>query len=414
MALHPAQLTALQGDRYAAWFKEHDLCLLLTHHPPEWLTAEAREEYTANIAPPGRFLAHLCGHLHVDRREDISIGGAPRPRLLRGSSLFGLESFGKGKRRIRREHGYSILRLDLDPAEATWRRWPRGGIKMHGGNWKIARNEQAEQSLEDDGGTPAEALPIKGVLRRHTMTVPAGGVEREPAPSPAPPARLEDLERLRQTFEDAMASWRRITAHIWQRLQSHVIYDGKEVDLTIEARGDTTVTSVYLVESSQTVPFVPFEIAGDETSPEVHHLDELGFQVRPVGRPKKGDEVLYLQTDNFPRRKRLALFFFPEIDARQRKIEVKYRWPGLAAKLIQQGTLDWAFGWRRPVRRGEIRFRLSAELGEVECQLVNGQGRGVTLSRHHDKDGYLVWTCRCRDAPAGDYLFTLKRTSNHP
>jgi predicted MPP superfamily phosphohydrolase len=412
LALHPAQLAAFHGDRYAAWFEEHQVCLLLTHHPPEWLTQEAKDEYAAHIAPSGRFLAHLCGHLHVDRRVDTSVGGAPRPRLLRGSSLFGLEFYrkGKGKKQIQREHGYSILKLDLDGA--TWRRWPRYGIRTHGGEWKMARNEPAEQSFEKDDGTPAEAFQVKARKRNLPSQAKVSRVERAPAEAPSPPARPEDLEKLTKAFEDLMSAGRQITTRIWQRLQSHVIFDGQDVEFKIEAQGDTAVRAVYSVESSQTVPFVPFEIVGDDDSPEVDYLDDLAFQVRLVGKPKRDEEVHYLQTDNFPRRKRLVLFFFPEIDARRRRIEVTYRWPGLFAKLIRQGVSDLGFEWRRPVRRGHIRLRFAAELGEVRCKLVSAPGKGVKLSRSHDKEGYLVWTCHSRDAPAGDYQFFLERTSN--
>jgi predicted MPP superfamily phosphohydrolase len=413
LALHPAQLAAFHGDRYATWFKEHHICLLLTHQPPEWLTPEARDEYTAHIAPPGRFLAHLCGHLHVDWSEDIAIGGAHRPRLIRGASLFGLESFGEGEKQTQREHGYGVLKFKLEPAGATWRRWPRYGVKTRGGYWKMARNEQAEQNLEDDGGTTAEAVELARAAPPRARKT-GGQPHRAESKPAAHTARLrapEDLEKLRRAFEETMAASRQITTRIWQRLQSHIIFDGQQIEFKVEAQGDTTVTGVYSVQSSQPVPFVPFElVSDDETSPEVPYLEELGFRVKLVGRTKKDDEVLYLQTDNFPRRKRLVFFFFPEIDARQRKIEVTYRWPGLFTKLIQQGTDDLAFEWRRPVRRGEIRVRFAAELGEVNCKLVSGRKKGVKLSRFRDKEGYLVWICRCREAPAGDYQLSLERT----
>lgn len=409
LALHPAQLSAF-GDRYATWFKEHHVCLLLTHHPFEWLMPEAQEEYTANIASPGRFLAHLCGHLHVDRSEDSAIGGAHRPRLIRGASLFGLEFFGKGKKQIRRDHGYGVLKLELDPEGAAWRRWPRCGVKTQGGVWKMARNEQAELNLEADDGTAPEEIHLIRTAPRSRSTV--GKPHRVEHVPPSPPMGSADLDSLRRAFEGTMAASRQITTRIWQRLQSHVIFDGQKVELRIELEGDTRVTAVYSVQSSQSVHFVPFEIVSDETTPEVHYLDELGFQVRPVGKTKKDDEVLYLQTDNFPRRKRLVLFFFPEIDARQRKIEVTYRWPGLFAKLIHQGTAELALEWRRPVRQGEIRMHFAPELGEVDCKLVSGQRKGVKLSCSRDKEGYLVWTCLCRNAPAGDYQFSLQRTSN--
>jgi predicted MPP superfamily phosphohydrolase len=409
LALHPAQLAAFHGDRYARWFQDHHFCLLLTHHPPEWLTPEAQEEYSANIASPGRFLAHLCGHLHEDWSEDVAISGAPRPRLLRGASLFGLEYFGKGKKQIQRSHGYGILRFDLDPAGSTWRRWPRSGFKLRGGPWKIDRNVHAVQHLEDDGGTVAEPIQLVRAAPSRDRSIERQPTHVEWAAPQMSPLKTEDVERLRLALESTLTASRQITTRIWQRLQSYVNWDEQEVEFRVEAQGDTSFRGIYSVQSSQAVPFIPFDFAADETSPEVHYLDELDFSVRLVGKTEEDDEIYYLQTDNFPRRKRVVVFFFPEIDKRQRKVEVTYRWPGYFAKLIQKGTDDLGFDWRRPVHWAEIRILFAEELGEVDCKLLSGQKAGVGLSRSRNQQGYLVWTCRCRNVPAGAYQLSLER-----
>ena len=44
-----------------AWVKRCDFTLLMTHHPPDWLSSEAREHFFGEIVPPGRWARHLFG-----------------------------------------------------------------------------------------------------------------------------------------------------------------------------------------------------------------------------------------------------------------------------------------------------------------------------------------------------------------
>ncbi|MHC5830771.1 MAG: hypothetical protein ACYT04_86190, partial [Nostoc sp.] len=63
LALHPRQFhQACNGDG-SAWAKQHNACLLLTHHPPGWLSPDSQRHLKAEITAHGRFAVHLCGHL---------------------------------------------------------------------------------------------------------------------------------------------------------------------------------------------------------------------------------------------------------------------------------------------------------------------------------------------------------------
>lgn len=68
------QLNAVCGDDPDEWGRSHDFSLLLTHHAPSQLEPESRLALQAEVAPPGRFLLHLCGALrkgqHVVRLHE--------------------------------------------------------------------------------------------------------------------------------------------------------------------------------------------------------------------------------------------------------------------------------------------------------------------------------------------------------
>lgn len=147
---------ACDGDG-PAWVKGCDFALLMTHHPPDWLSPDAREHFFAEIAPPGRFAAHVFGHMHEHMVTSLSIGGATPRRQIQGSSLFGLESFGDGK--LDRRHGYAACRVAVDDAgQASLRMWPRVAKKHAAGHWRIVPDLDAFD-LGDDQGTRPEALP---------------------------------------------------------------------------------------------------------------------------------------------------------------------------------------------------------------------------------------------------------------
>lgn len=127
LALHPHQINKLCGGDPDAWAASHDLCFLMTHHPPDWLAPDALALYQGAIFVPYWFAWHFCGHMHDPQAAIHSFGGSSPNRLYQGASLFGLETWksatGTEESRI---HGYSAGRLDIDAQRrATIRFWPR-------------------------------------------------------------------------------------------------------------------------------------------------------------------------------------------------------------------------------------------------------------------------------------------------
>lgn len=173
LAVDVRQLHAACGGDGPAWVKACDFALLMTHHPPDWMSSEAREHFFGEVIPPGRFAAHLFGHMHEHMATTMSIGGAAARRQIQGSSLFGLESFGDGK--VDRRHGYAAGRITVDDrGDASLRLWPRAAKKHAAGHWRIVQDLDAFE-LSDDQGTRPEPLPY---TRKQPPT----------PPTPTPPA----------------------------------------------------------------------------------------------------------------------------------------------------------------------------------------------------------------------------------
>jgi predicted MPP superfamily phosphohydrolase len=148
---HAAQVTEACGDVPQRWVEKHDACLLLTHHPMDWLTAHGQDAFKGVIAPSGRFALHLCGHQHEARMQEEMLGGsAAGRRYLCGTSIFGMETYTdwQGKTQKDRLNGYSAGSIDFSLPKLTLRIWPRFMNKKGDGVWGF--NQDTSFHLEND------------------------------------------------------------------------------------------------------------------------------------------------------------------------------------------------------------------------------------------------------------------------
>jgi predicted MPP superfamily phosphohydrolase/tetratricopeptide (TPR) repeat protein len=125
LALDGRQLSAVTGNDPPAWCAQHDVNLLLTHHPVTWLTKSAQQEFNAEIFPSGRFTAHLFGHMHEAALATVFRGGDGGRRAYQSPSLFGMEYLGDGA--TERAHGYTAVRVVLADTAPEMKIWPRKG-----------------------------------------------------------------------------------------------------------------------------------------------------------------------------------------------------------------------------------------------------------------------------------------------
>jgi Calcineurin-like phosphoesterase len=158
LAVSPQQFHLACGGDGAAWVRRHQVCLLLTHQPPDWLAEESRRQLYGEIAVPGRFAAHLFGHMHEAAARTLALGGAQGRREWQGGSLFGLEGWGDSgdKKRI---HGYSAGRVELTGEGGSIRIWPRKAEQQQALHRRIVPDHS--YTLEEDEGTRPEPLPVQ-------------------------------------------------------------------------------------------------------------------------------------------------------------------------------------------------------------------------------------------------------------
>lgn len=136
LALHPRQFhQACNGDG-SAWTKQHNACLLLTHHPPGWLNPNSQRDLKAEITSHGRFAVHLCGHLHEAFSGEIVEGGADARRIWQGRSLFGLEYYSRENTEVQRLHGYTAGKVEVSENKGNLIFWPREA-RLQGGQRSI-------------------------------------------------------------------------------------------------------------------------------------------------------------------------------------------------------------------------------------------------------------------------------------
>lgn len=164
----PHQIKAVCGEKGVDdWSRQHDVSLLLSHHGPDWLTEQAREDGAREIAPAKRFAVHLFGHQHESHIEYIQYGGSSHAvRRCQSNSLFGMEKVGDPPK-MQRAHGYMAGRIEFTDDQAALRLWPCIAIQGKDG-WRYAPDHQGASLVEsgDDGTQPQAVFARPGAAKR--------------------------------------------------------------------------------------------------------------------------------------------------------------------------------------------------------------------------------------------------------
>ncbi|EPX59485.1 hypothetical protein D187_002975 [Cystobacter fuscus DSM 2262] len=288
------------GGDGPAWVGSHDACLLLTHHPPDWLDAEARQVLRGEIASPGRFFAHLFGHMHEGGARMVAEGGREPRRDIQAPSLFGLEQWGTAQES--RRHGYTVGQLEFGEGHGSLRLWPRKALRRNDGSWRLVQDVH-EFDLEDDQGTRPEQVS----LRRRSTKAPRGRSTKK--------ARVADFDDPLQALVEGIRELPNDLAHRIQGFLTH--YVGPE------ARGGT-----------------PFGGRSDALSELDQWLDGEGqppyrLLIAPGGRGKSA--LLAHWVCRLARREDLAVAYFP--------VSVRFQ-TNLAGQLFQAlgARLAWLHG----------------------------------------------------------------------
>jgi len=114
LAVSSHQFHKMCEDDGAAWAKQRHFCVLLTHHPSDWLHSRSGQEFHNEIFDPERFAFHLCGHMHEPFASRVATRARAARVSYRGSALYGRERCG-GRRGVKRIHGYAGLTVRVRP-----------------------------------------------------------------------------------------------------------------------------------------------------------------------------------------------------------------------------------------------------------------------------------------------------------
>lgn len=171
------QLHRVCNGHAADWAKQHNACLLLTHHPVQWLSAAGQTHFAEEIHhPPERFALHLFGHMHEGDLTSVARGGGNERRAQQASSLFGMETWGEQKGQ--RKHGYTLCQLDWADGELRLRTWPREATRMKGGGRKLQRDSSFVLEESDGGIKP---IIVSQLLNQDTVQHAAAKAPPAPA-----------------------------------------------------------------------------------------------------------------------------------------------------------------------------------------------------------------------------------------
>ena len=195
--LDARQLHAVCDGDAPDWIDRHHVAILLTHHPTDWLSARALAGFKAEIAPPGRFLVHLHGHLHEGLSASTAVAGSAVQRAVQAPSLFGLEAW--GDQQIQRSHGYMAARIEASGESGVLRVWPRKLQKNLAGAWQMVPDHAF--ALDEDNAFTETFKLRRAVVSPSPPASPASAAAKPKGTA----AVLADSKRMKE-FEGALLS----------------------------------------------------------------------------------------------------------------------------------------------------------------------------------------------------------------
>ncbi|MCX4242076.1 SUMF1/EgtB/PvdO family nonheme iron enzyme [Paraliomyxa miuraensis] len=183
-------------DRPLDWFKDVPDSLLLTHHPPGWLSEPGRSVYGELVSWPGRFALALYGHVHEGRSTVESISGGASQASFQAQSIFGLEHYGTRKQSL--SVGYSWGRIT---ARGEVRVWPMRSVERHSGRRAFDRDQGFEPAKDELGG-----VVLRQARAAEPKHIAQGGVSVQSRnPSPTFLATLEHYRARAKGLHDAVS-----------------------------------------------------------------------------------------------------------------------------------------------------------------------------------------------------------------
>jgi len=159
------QFDKATSGNFAIWAQKIDVCLLLTHHPPTWLSPGSQRSLEGALGV-AQGAWHLFGHLHL---PDSSVSLTTNERRWQGRSLFGVGTFPDEFQGgiEERSHGYSIGEIGEISAPTPdgshfVRFFPRRYVAKQNNQWQFER----EVFLTEPDQPYTEAYPTRSPLRQ--------------------------------------------------------------------------------------------------------------------------------------------------------------------------------------------------------------------------------------------------------
>jgi len=220
------QLLAIAGPSPDDWTRSNDANLLVTHQPSSWFRKTSPATWDNDLDPAGRFDLHLFGHMHEPETRATQHGGGPSRRRVQAASLFGLESYGDGHRRIQ---GYSINRLEIDGTGRKLTSWPRRLIEVTGGRWKLAPDNS--QDIDEESGGLSMSYEVERRAGASTSSISDVSVPSRPRLANLAPSAF-DLGALQHPLPKATAHLK--VRRVEQQASVRHLTDGRVIWLSAD------------------------------------------------------------------------------------------------------------------------------------------------------------------------------------
>ncbi|WPB81923.1 metallophosphoesterase [Archangium violaceum] len=190
------QVETVMGGSARDWAREHDVVLLLTHHPPSMMRSNPLARIQEALTPSNGILLHVCGsRLQRGGSSPLRVSGGSH--VIQAPSLFGgLGGTGTESAAEEPWHlwGYTAGVLELSGLDGLLRLFPRSVVSVTQGEIALGPDARWVSGPDDAFETPLAALrgrpgaaDAERPPRAAGMAADFRAVRSEPAASQLPP-----------------------------------------------------------------------------------------------------------------------------------------------------------------------------------------------------------------------------------
>lgn len=262
------------------------------------------------------------------------------------------------------------------------------------------------------------AVAVLGVMLGHAAALQRAEAQRSAeairAGKDEATRAAESQRKARRCLNDTMYAASVIRARqMPNSIETIKTYDAIRVTYRVGKDFTTTVIREYRIRAvTDPLNFWELGIQPTSSADPVEYLSDIGFKVLDVTDPNNQEPVIYLQTENDLRSKRVCIYFLPQLlkSSPARTIQVSYEWPKHFEQLRRVGREELSFRFNSAESTASVRVEVyiqDGSGGRLDLDVISTYTHTIKPLKESGWSGHVY---EAKALPAGRHVHDLSAT----